>query len=93
MLPFLKSKDKSANVGLIVKTRAPDESSEPKDEGSSGIEACADELIRAVHAKDSKAAAAAIKDAFDILEGQPHEEYESKHDYDAQNQKAAEEQE
>lgn len=94
MLPFLKSKDKSANVGLIVKTRAPDESSESKDEDSSaGIESCAQALISAIHSRDAKAAAAAIKDAFDILQSGPSEEYESKHDYDSQNIKAAEEQE
>lgn len=92
MLPFLKKKDTPA-AGLIIKTRTPDEPAESEDDSSAAIESCAHALINAVHARDAKSVAAAMKDAFDILESQPHEEYSSKHDYDSQNQKAAEEQE
>lgn len=89
MLPFLKKKEVPA-AGLIVKTRAPDEKpNENQDDSHIAIESCAQELIRAIHAKDAKAAAMAIKDAFDILESMPHEESEP-HSYDAQNQEAAE---
>lgn len=90
LLPFLKNKEKSIS-GLIIKTRNPDEpkQEEPQDESVLAIEACADDLIKAVHAKDVKAAAQAMKDAFDILESLPHEEVE--HDYDHQNELAAKE--
>lgn len=87
MLPFLKSKQ-AQQTGVIIKERAPDQKEESEDIGAHGIEACAEEFIRAVHAKDVKAAAAALKDAFEILESQPHEE--GPHTYDAQNEKAAE---
>jgi len=46
------------------------------DEADHGLEACAEDLIHAVHAEDPKAVAQALKDAFDILEMEPHEEYE-----------------
>ncbi len=90
LLPFLKNRNQS-QVGVIVKERAPDEKPQESDDISgSGIEACAEELIRAVHAKDTKAAAAALKDAFQVLESQPHEEQsESDNTYAAQNAKAA----
>lgn len=92
MLPFLKSK-KDAAVGLIVKTRAPDE--KPQDEqeeqldSDAAMEACASELIRAIHSRDAKAVALALKD---ILDTMPSEELEERSDYDAQNIKAAQEQ-
>lgn len=36
--------------------------------------ACAQDLINAVHAKDTKATAEALQSAFEILESQPHDE-------------------
>lgn len=87
MIPFLSKKKYDGNAGLIIKTREPDESPEQND-SSAGIESCADELIRAVHARDSKAVANALKDAFDILES--GEESIEPHSYDAQNIKAGE---
>lgn len=92
MLPFLKNKNISA-PGITIKTRAPDEQPEAEEsnDSSAAIESCAQELIRAIHAKDVKAAAAALEDAFQILDSMPHEEGEhvEAHSYDAQNQKAA----
>lgn len=100
MLPFLKKKDASV-AGLIIKTRAPDaapkaDENEEKDDSSAAIEACASELVRAIHSRDAKAVAAALKDAFDILEATEEEtpeesEAPSPHSYDAQNIKAAQE--
>lgn len=88
MLPFLKPK---TVAGLIVSTRKKDGSGieEQHSEGDEGapIEACAEDLIRAVHAKDAKGVAAAFRAAFEILEMEPHEEAD--HDYDSQNEKAA----
>ncbi len=89
ILPFLKRKD----IGTPTQTRAPDEKpEEDQDDSSAAIHACASALIQAVHAKDVKAAAEAIQDAFEILESMPHEEGEhtEPHSYDAQNIKAAE---
>jgi hypothetical protein len=93
LLPFLKPKDKSV-AGLIIKQRTPDEKPESEqDDSSASIDACAEELIRAVHARDTKAVANAMKDAFTILESEPHKEGEhvEKHTYAAQNEKAAQE--
>jgi hypothetical protein len=87
-LPFLKKKDASI-AGIIMKTREPDtfadqnikaaegeEKDENKDSQAMAIEACAEDLIKAVHSRDVKAAAQAMRDAFDILESMPHEEIE-----------------
>lgn len=86
-LPFLKNmKERAPQAGVIIKTRTPDEQPEASDDDSSApIEACAEELIRAVHAKDAKAAAMAIKDAFEILDSEPHEEasHIEPHSYEA----------
>lgn len=93
MLPFLKRKNEAGIAGIIVKNRQPDEKpdSEDKDDPSAGIHACAQALINAVHSKDAKGVSEALKDAFAILDSEPHEEGEhiSPHSYDAQNQKAA----
>lgn len=73
MLPFMKPKN---HVGVIVSTRKPDGSKEEKPEGNHALEACAAELIRAVHAKDEKAVAEALQNSFEILESSPHVEGE-----------------
>lgn len=96
MLPFLKKKEASGSSGLLIKTRTPDEKpevEEDQDDSSAAIESCAAELIRAVHARDTKAVASAMQDAFEILESIPHEENQESvepHSYDAQNMKAGE---
>lgn len=69
MLPFLKSKDVKSSPGVIVEQRKPDYPDDP----AAPIDSCAQELIRAVHAKDVKAVAAAMQDAFEILGSQPEE--------------------
>lgn len=73
MLPFLKNRQQAGISGVIMKTRAPDKQDESEqDDPGASIHACAEELIRALHARDPKAVAAALKDAFDILDSQPH---------------------
>lgn len=91
MLPFIKRKEASV-AGLIIKNRAPDEkpAEDQSDDPAAAIESCAEELIRAVHARDVKAVSAAIKDAFDILESMPHDENEN-NSFASQNEKAAQE--
>lgn len=74
MLPFLKPKQQT---GLIIAQRKPD--GQAKVEHSEGeelheLEAHMDDLIRAIHAKDSKSAAEAYKRAFECCESYPHEE-------------------
>lgn len=86
----MKHKEGSSS-GLMVKDRAPDSPDEP-DDNSMAIQACAQDLIKAVHNRDVKATAEALQSAFDILESLPHEESGlSPHSYDAQNQAAGEE--
>lgn len=78
----------------MVSVRKPDEKpEESQDVSTEAIMACAQDLIDAVHAKDTKSAAEAIKSAFEILDAMPHVEGEhvEPHGYDAQNQKAAQE--
>ncbi len=90
LLPFLKNKQQQS--GVIVQNRTPDE---PKDSEDQGLMACAQDLIDAVHAKDAKRVASALKAAFEIADSEPHVEGEhldesSPHTYEAQNRKAAE---
>lgn len=77
---------------MIVKNRAPDEKSEEnQDDSSAAHSACAKEIISAIESKDATRLAEALKDMFNILDSEPHKEYDHKHDYDSQNEKAAEE--
>ncbi len=93
LLPFLKKK---SIAGLIISKRKPDGAGneEQHTEGNEdeGLDACSEALIRAVTSKDAKAVSAALRDAFMVLESQPHEEAgegPEAHSYDAQNEKAA----
>ena len=76
MLPFMKKKQEVGGSGVIIKTRPSDKPDENQDDSSAGIEACAKDLIDAVHARDIQGAASAIKAAFEILDSMPHEEGE-----------------
>jgi len=91
VLPFLKSKKDGGNTGLIVKTRAPDQTQETdEDDPSQGHIACAHALMDAIKANDAQGVSDALYDAFTLMEVQPHEESShSKHDYDSQNERAA----
>lgn len=93
ILPFLNKP--KFQTGVIVKDRQPDEKPEQSDDSADAIHACAQDLIEAVHSKNVKNAAEAIKSAFEILESMPHEENDEDHvephSYAAQNQKAAQE--
>lgn len=85
----MKSKKDSANVGVIVKHRAPDESSqsEDQDDPDAAMEACGQAIIDAVQSGNAKAVADACQDMFQMCENQPHSE--GVYTYDAQNEKAA----
>lgn len=75
MLPFLNKKNQSGITSIVVKNRQPDETTQESDKDDP-IHACASDLIEAVHSKDVKRAAEAMRSAFEILEKQPHEEVE-----------------
>lgn len=70
MLPFLKLKqDAAASSPVESIKREPD--NEPEYDV---LESAAEDLCHAVEKKDYKAAAAALRAAFDLMESQPHEE-------------------
>ena len=82
----------------MTKMRKPDakpeneqpESNESDDMLNEAVEACARDLIRAVHAQDVKGAAQAMRDAFTIMEAAPHTEADhSDSSFKSQNVKAA----
>lgn len=56
--------------------RKPDGGSKQEPEGQEdhALEACAEAAIRAITAKDASALAKAFRDAFTILESEPHDE-------------------
>lgn len=94
MLPFLKPRPQT---GVVITQRMSDHGVKPdtSDQDYDSIEACATDLIRAVHAKDAQAVCKALRAAFEIMDSEPHEEGEhtnespSPHTYEAQNIKAA----
>ncbi len=70
MIPFLKHKNEaSASAPVESIKREPDDGAE-----YDVLESAAEDLCNAIEAKDYKAAAAALRAAFDLLESQPHEE-------------------
>lgn len=71
MLPFLKQR---RDAGLIVQTRKPDEKPSESEDMGDPVEACAEDLINAIHAKDVRRAAEAMRAAFEIMDAEPHVE-------------------
>lgn len=73
MLPFLAPKKQA---GVIIAKRVGDKTEVESEEGehAPGLMASAEDLISAVHAKDAKAVASAIKAAFEVCDSEPHEE-------------------
>lgn len=69
MIPFLKNKEAGVSMPADSIKREPDE--EPEFDS---LESAAEDLCNAVHSKDYKGAAAALRAAFDLMESQPHQE-------------------
>lgn len=70
MIPFLKhSKEASVSGPIDIEKRKPDEESE-----YDALEAAAEDLGNALASKDFKAAAAALRAAFQLADSEPHEE-------------------
>lgn len=63
MLPFLKDKIKS-QTGVMIKNREPDQKdeSEQQDNPDAALEACARDLINAIHSKDVNQVVQVLKD-------------------------------
>lgn len=72
-LPFLKHKQMA---GVIIHQRKKDGSMDtaPEAETHDGMHAAAEALLRAVTSKDAAAVATALRDAFEILDSEPHVE-------------------
>lgn len=77
MLPFLKSK-RNDGTGISISVRSPDQAAKPELEAESttitAVRAAAADLIKAIHNRDERAAAEALRAAFEILEAMPHSE-------------------
>ena len=73
MLPFLKPK---AQTGVMVKTRQPDGGQMPEEnqDDDAGLTACAEDLIKAVHAKDAAAVRSAFQSMCELLDKETPEE-------------------
>lgn len=76
MLPFLQPKKMS---GIIMAKRTPDEKTEVSHEEGEhppGLMAAAEDLISAVHAKDAKGVASAIKAGYECCDyDEPGEDF------------------
>jgi hypothetical protein len=70
MLPFLKkTQDASASIPTDKIERKPDHEQEYDE-----MESAAEDLCNAIHAKDYKMAAEALRAAFEMMDSQPHKE-------------------
>lgn len=74
MLPFLKKRDQGGIAGILVKNREPDEKQE---EQGSYIKDCVKDLIEAISNKNIDLAEQSLRDIFQELEKQPHNEQPS----------------
>lgn len=74
-LPWLKNKQAS-QTGISVEYRKPDESKDesPSESDDSGMEACAEDLMKGIDMRDKKQVVSAIKAMFEIMDSMPHEE-------------------
>lgn len=70
MLPFLKKSKEAGVQGPVDSIKR--EHDEDKEQEFDAMEAVAEDLINALHSKDIKGAAAALKAAFEIADSQPH---------------------
>lgn len=87
-LPFLHKKQVA---GLIMAKRKPDGGSEEIDQESEEnytLKDCAEDLIRAINAKDAKGVSDALEEAFEKLKSGKGDA--EPHSYEAQNEQANE---
>lgn len=74
MIPFLRNK-KDAGVSVPIES-IKREHDEDKEQDFDVLESAAEELIHAVHSKDIKAVAMALRSAFELMDSEPHIEGE-----------------
>ena len=87
MLPFLKPKD--TKVGVIVNHRKPDGGSqEEASDKDQGLTLCAEDIIRAIEAKDASSLVHALKSLLEIHAGQTSTD-SGDNTYDSRNEKAS----
>lgn len=73
MLPFMQPKKMSSVI--MTKIRPSGETETDGEQGENiGLEAAAEDLLRAVASKDVKAVAEALQAAFDVCDSAPHVE-------------------
>lgn len=88
MLPFLQNKNKKVSGVILETRRTPDEKPQDESENSSApLHAAAEDILRAIEAKDPKHLALALQAAYDICESaEPASDDESvePHSYDSQ---------
>lgn len=91
MLPFLaKKKDAGGIAGTIIKNREPDQ---PQDESSESepeydLADCCKDIISCIQSNDHQGLADALREAFEKLESEPHQEA-PENSFQAQNEEAA----
>jgi len=71
MLPFLKNTKEAGVSGPIESI---ERKSDNEDEQYDVMEAAAEDLMNAIHAKDVKAIAEALRAAFELADSEPHME-------------------
>ena len=69
--PFMKAR---LQTGLMVQKRKPDDSKPEEDQGDTALQAAAEDMIRAIEAKDGQHLALALRAAFDILDSEEDKE-------------------
>lgn len=72
MLPFLKY-SKEASVSMAPES-IKRKSDSPEESEYDPMHSAADDLISAVHSKDTKATADALRAAFELADSEPHHE-------------------
>lgn len=74
ILPFLKPKKQPSLIVAKVSADGHKEEMSHDGEENHGLMSAAEDLIRAVHAKDAHATVEALRSAFEIMELEPHDE-------------------
>lgn len=72
MLPYLGAKKQQGSVAAHIDNDGKVSSQAP----DMGLHSAAEDILKAIESKDSKALASAIKAAFEICDAEPHEEGE-----------------
>ena len=76
MLPFLQPKKQASVIIARRKSDGSVEAEHEEGEHVPGVMTAAEDLISAVHARDAKGVADAMKAAFEIMDAEPHVEGE-----------------